>query len=145
MFKKSILAIAAIAAVVSVGATAAQADPHINFGIGFGVGAFPPPPPPPFFPGDGDVYGGGYSADYPGYMPRHRRRHFNDYPVYDQAPSYGVSCNGARNVVREAGFRNVRAYDCSAPTYGYKAWRDGELFQVKVSYQGDIISVRPIY
>ena len=58
---------------------------------------------------------------------------------------YGVSCGGGRDIVRSAGFRHVTAYDCSAPTYGYKAWRDGDLFKVKVSYNGRIISVRPIW
>jgi hypothetical protein len=135
MFVKSLIAVAAVASVVSFASTSAKADTNIDFGIGFGVGGF--------YPGDG------YPSDYPDVyvddMPHrfhHRRHRFHDYaPVRD----YGVSCNTGRNIVRRAGFNSVRAYDCSAPTYGYKAWRDGDLFQVKVNYQGDIISARPIY
>lgn len=128
MFVKSLIAVAAVASVVSFAATAAKADTSVS--IGFGIGGFDP------------GYGGGYYGDYPDYYPRHRRHHYDDYaPVRD----YGVSCDEGRNAVREAGFRRVRAYDCSAPTYGYEAMRRGEYFRVKVSYSGDIISVRPIY
>jgi hypothetical protein len=134
MFVKSLIAVAAIASVVSFASVPAKAETTVDIGIGLGLGGY--------YPGDGYGYvDDGYPGDYPAY-PRHRRRHFDDYaPVM----SYGVSCNRGRSIVRNEGFRNVRAYDCSAPTYGYKAWRDGELYQVKVSYRGRIISVRPIY
>jgi hypothetical protein len=127
MFTKSLIAVAAVASVLSFASTAAQAEPTVTFGIGFGTSGY--------FPGDG------YFDEYPRY-PRHRRHHYRDAePVLD----YGVSCGEGLNVVREAGFRRVRAYDCSAPTYGYKAMRDGDFYRVKVNYSGDIISVRPIY
>ena len=131
MFVKSLIAVAAVASVVSFASTAAKADTSVSIGFGFG----------------GFDSGYGYPGDYPVYEPRYRYHHFRDYaPVYE-APmaDYGVSCAEGRNAVREAGFRNVRAYDCSAPTYGYKAMRGGEFFRVKVNYSGDIISVRPIY
>lgn len=134
MFLKSLIAVATVASAVSFASVPAKAETTVDVGIGIGLGGF--------YPGDGYGYGDdGYADDYPVY-PRHRRRHFDDYaPVL----SYGVSCNRGRNIVRSEGFRNVRAYDCSAPTYAYKAWRDGELYRVKVSYRGRIISVRPIY
>jgi hypothetical protein len=133
MFVKSLIAVAAVASAVSFASAPAKAETTVDIGIGIGLGGF--------YPGDGYGYvDDGYPGDYPRY-PR-PRRHFDDYaPVM----SYGVSCNRGRSIVRSEGFRNVRAYDCSAPTYGYKAWRDGELYQVKVSYRGRIISVRPIY
>jgi hypothetical protein len=133
MFVKSLVAVAAVASVVSFASTAAKADTNIDFGIDLGTGGF--------FPGGG--YADSYSGDYPGYYPHHRRHHhLREYaPVMD----YGVSCGMGRGIVRNAGFRNVSAYDCSAPTYGYQAWKHGELFQVNVSYRGDIVAVRPIY
>jgi hypothetical protein len=128
MFVKSLIAVAAVASVVSFASTSAKADTNIDFGIGFGVGGFAP-----------DY---GYPSYDEPYYPRHRRHHFRDYP---RVESFGISCGDGRNVVRDAGFHRVSAYDCSAPTYGYKAWRDGEMFKVKVNYRGRIISAYPIY
>ena len=129
MLKKSLIAAAAVATIVGIASGAAKADPNVTIGFGFGTGGFYP----------------GYMADDYRFMGRPHKnyqRHFHDYaPVMD----YGVSCNEARNIVRDAGFRKVYAYDCSAPTYGYKAVKHGELFKIKVSYSGDIVSVRPIY
>lgn len=143
MFVKSLIAVAAVASAVSFASSAAKADTSVSIGLGFGG----------FDSGYG-YSGYGYNDygynDYPVYQPRYRHHGYNDYnnysSVYD-APQYdsGVSCDEGRNAVREAGFRNVRAYDCSAPTYGYKATRRGETFRVKVSYSGDIISVRRTY
>ena len=130
MFVKSLIAVAAVASVVSFASTAAKADTSVS--IGFGFGGFD----------SGYGYAGGYPGDYPSHRPRHRHHHFEDYtPVVD----YGMSCGEASNVVRDAGFRHVRAFDCSAPTYGFEAMRHGDMFRVKVSYSGDIISARPIY
>ncbi len=130
MFVKSLIAVAAVASVVSFASTAAKADTTVSLGFGFGG----------FDSGYG--FAGDYPVEYPAYRPRHRHHYYED-----EAPDldYGVSCAEGRNAVREAGFRNVRAYDCSAPTYGYKAMRHGDFFRVKVSYAGNIISVRPIY
>jgi hypothetical protein len=127
MLKKSLIAAAAVASVVGFASGAAKADPHVTIGFGFGT----------------DGYFPGFMADpYPYMGHRHRPHHFRD---YEADIDYGVSCNQARNIVRSAGFHNVYAYDCSAPTYGYKAVKHGDLFKIKVSYSGDIISVRPIY
>ncbi len=128
MFKKSLIAAAALATVFAFASAPAKAETNVDFNIGFGFGGFGPD----YGPG----YGFGYDDDFPdyGYHPRPRPR-----------PHFRVSCGEGRNVVREAGFRRVTAYDCSAPTYGYKAWRHGDLFKVKVSSNGRIISVRPIW
>jgi hypothetical protein len=125
MFKKIILAVAAAASIATFASGAAKADTSID--IGFGFGGFGP-----------DF---GYSEPY---FPRHRPHH----PRWDDARpvmDYGIDCGEGRNIVREAGFNRVRAFDCSAPTYGYKAWRDGDLFRVVVNYRGNIVSVRPIW
>jgi hypothetical protein len=124
MIKKTLVAAAAVAA-VAFASVPAKADVNVDFGIGLGG----------FYPG----YDYGYNDDY---FPRHRRHHWNDYsPVIN----YGISCGTGRNVVRNAGFRNVSAYDCSAPTYGYNAWRHGDLFKVKVNSRGRIVSAYPVY
>ena len=137
MLKKSLIAAAALATVVTLASTSAKADPDIFFGIGFGGGPgfhhphggyFPPPPPPePVYWGD----------DY-GYRPHHRPRFEDSY--YSR-----VSCAGGANILRRAGFRGVEADDCSAPTYSYQAWRHGEQFDIQVSSRGRIISVDPAY
>lgn len=128
MFVKSLIAVAAVASAVSFASTAAKADTTVSFGFGFG--------------GFGPDYG--YSDyGYPGSYYGHRRHHgfYGDVRPIRR----GISCGTGRSIVRNAGFRRVIAYDCSAPTYGYKAWQDGELYQVKVSTRGEIISARPIY
>ncbi len=129
MFKKSLIAAAALATVVSLAAVPAKAETNVDFNVGFGFGGFGPD----YGPG----YGDGYDDDFPDYGYYHHPR---PRPIH-----YGVSCGQGRDIVRSAGFRHVTAYDCSAPTYGYKAWRDGDLYKVKVSYNGRIISVRPIW
>ena len=130
MLTKTLLAAAAVASVVSFASAPAKADVNVDFGIGLGG----------FYPSYDSGYDYGYQDDY---YPRHRRhRDWNDYqPVIN----YGISCGAGRNVVRNAGFRNVSAYDCSAPTYGYNAFRHGDLFKVKVNTRGRIIAAYPVY
>lgn len=147
MFVKSILAVAAISSVIGLASVPAKADPQISVGIGLGFGGYDS--------GYGGYNGGygvfdggyddyGYGDDYSDDYPRQRFHQRRVYETYAPA-RYGVSCNTGRNIVRSSGYRNVRAYDCSAPTYGYKASRDGDLYQVKVSSRGRIISARPLY
>jgi hypothetical protein len=132
MFKKIIVAAAAVVTLAGFAAVPAKADPQITFGIGFGTGGYGP--------GMG-FYDGGFDR---GYYPHHRRRHhWNDYaPVMEYS---GVSCSTGANIVRSSGFRGVEAYDCSAPVYSYQAWKRGEQFDIRVSARGRIISVQPTY
>ena len=138
MLKKSLIAAAALATVVTLASTSAKAESDIFFGIGFGTpglhhphgGYFPPPEP---------VYSEDVFADDYGYRPHHRRHRFVDAYVSR------VSCSGGANILRRAGFRGVEADDCSAPTYSYQAWRHGEQFDIQVSSRGRIISVDPAY
>jgi hypothetical protein len=138
MLKKSLIAAAALATVVTLASTSAKADSDVFFGIGFGNpgfhhprgGYFPPPAP---------VYSvDPFDGDY-GYRPYPRRHRFVDTYVSR------VSCDGGANILRRAGFRGVEADDCSAPTYSYQAWRHGEQFDIQVSSRGQIISVDPAY
>jgi hypothetical protein len=142
MLKKSLIAAAALATVVTLASTSAKAEADIFFGIGFGGtpgihhphGGYFPPPAPVYEP----VYDADPFADDYGYRPRHRPHHF--------ASTYSrVSCSGGANILRRAGFRGVEADDCSAPTYSYQAWRHGEQFDIQVSSRGRIISVDPAY
>lgn len=141
MFAKSVFAAAAIAAAVALGsATSAQADPHINFSFGVGV---------PFY---GSGYDSGYGPD-PYYQPhfRHHRHHYQDWNDYADLPpppppvAYGISCSTGRNILRQNGFRDVQAYDCQGPVYGYQAWKRGEMFRVAVNFRGQVVSVNPVY
>ena len=127
MLKKSLIAAAALASVVTLASVPAKADPQVSIGFGFGFG--------------GPVYGG-FDDDF---YPRQRRRHhgWDDYqPVYQYS---GISCGAGARVVRQYGFRGVQAFDCSAPVYSYQAWKHGEQFEVRVSSRGRIISVDPAY
>jgi hypothetical protein len=137
MLKKSLIAAAALATVVTLASTSAKAESDIFFGIGFGTpglhrphgGYFPPPAP---------VYSEDPFDDDYGYRPRHRPHRFVS--TYSR-----VSCSGGASILRRAGFRGVEADDCSAPTYSYQAWRHGEQFDIQVSSRGRIISVDPAY
>lgn len=135
MLKKFVIAAAAVASLVTLASVPAKADPQVSIGIGFGFGnAFGPD----YGPGYG-VYDDGFDGDY---RPR-RRPHWNNYRPRVQ--SYGVSCSTGANIVRNAGYRSVQAFDCSAPVYAYQARRHGEDFEIRVSSRGRIISVDQAY
>jgi opacity protein-like surface antigen len=124
MFMKSLIATAAIAASAAVFVAApATAKTNFDFNVVIGDGGF-------------GHYDGGYSY----YEPRYPRRH-----RFDDEGDFRISCGRGSRVVRRAGFRNVEAYDCSAPVFGYTAMRHGDLFKVKVNSRGNIISVREIH
>ena len=116
MIAKSLIAAAAVAVSLTALSPVQQAQAKVNVDINLGLGGG-------FYPGYG--YGGGY------------------YPVYE--PHYnGISCNKGRKIVDWSGFHNVQAYDCSAPVYQYKAWKNGKKYRVKVSMNGNIIGVKKI-
>lgn len=116
MIIKSLFAVAAVAATI---ATVAPAQAKVNIGVYFG-----------------DGYNPGYS-DYP------------TYPVYEEPRyhrNYGISCEQGRELVRDEGFRKVRALSCEGRRYTYRARSHGDYFIIKVSRRdGDIISVEPAY
>ena len=155
MLFKTTLAAAAIAVTAALStATTAHADPSVSVSIGLGFGDFAPEPRDHFVYADpawdDQYYHNNHYFSEPDQFGveeyHHERRHFG-YNAYYPAPrvSYGLSCSSARNVVRAAGFRGVRATDCSRPVYGYEAWKRGEFYRVNVSVAGRIVAVQPIY
>jgi hypothetical protein len=142
MIAKSLIAAAAAVAGSALAFTA-DASAKTNWDIHIGLGAPVYPvyeepiyiAPPPVYVRPHVVY-----QNYePIYEPRRYVRRYRDVEYRE-----GMSCRGGRSVVREAGFRDVEAYDCSAPTFGYSAWKHGDLFKVRVTSSGDIVSVRQI-
>ena len=122
MITKSLIAAAAVATGLVAAIPAQQAEAKVNLDIGVGIGV-----PGGYYPGYG----------YPAY---------GGYPVYDPVfvPS-GISCNKGRKIVKWSGFYKVNAVDCSAPVYQYNAWKNGNAYRVKVSTQGHIIKVKPLF
>jgi hypothetical protein len=115
MITKSLIAAAAVAASLTAFAPAQQAQAGVDIDVHLGGGLG-------FYPG----YGGGYG-----------------YPVYE--PHYGgISCKKGRKIVDWSGFHNVQAYDCSAPVYQYRAWKNGNKYRVRVNLNGNIIGVKKI-
>lgn len=53
----------------------------------------------------------------------------------------GISCGEGRSIVRDHGFRRVRATNCSGDVFTYVAKKRGRLFTVAVNMDGDIVGV----
>ena len=53
----------------------------------------------------------------------------------------GISCGEGRSIVRHHGYRKVHAIDCSGDVYTYAAKKHGQLFDVDVDMNGDIVDV----
>jgi hypothetical protein len=79
----------------------------------------PQPPLPPIDPGTGNG-------------------HWND----DQEDNYFISCREGRQIVRENGFRHVRAFDCEGRIFGYRAENRHGGAKIRMTNRGDIISVQ---
>lgn len=146
MNTKLIFGAAAIAASMSAAASMATAKPlFINPAINCAITNTCPPPKPIFVPvkpikilplpmppapkPQGPNFnvnldlGGGYSDDY----------------------SDGISCGEGRSIVRHHGFRRVHAVDCSGDTFTYEARKHGQLFDVDVNMDGDIVDISSAY
>jgi len=133
MFAKSLIAATAIAAsAVAFAPAEANAKTHWDINIGVGIPAYPIYDEPSYV----------YDPVVPVYRVRPQVRYRYVAPDYDYVDR--SSCREGASAVRDAGFRSVDAYDCSAPTYGYTAYRHGDLFKVRVNTSGDIVSVRQI-
>ena len=121
MITKSLIAAAAVAvSLTALPVQQAQAKVNVDINLGLGGGFYP-----------GYDYGYGYGGGY--------------YPVIDPYYGGGISCNKGRKIVDWSGFHNVQAFDCSAPVYQYKAWKNGHKYRVKVSMNGNIIGVKKIF
>jgi hypothetical protein len=54
-----------------------------------------------------------------------------------------VSCDKARGIVAEYGFKDIKAESCSGKTFGFHATRDGKSFSIKiVAANGELAEVR---
>jgi len=54
-----------------------------------------------------------------------------------------VSCDKARGIVADFGFKDIKADSCSGKTYGFSATRDGKPFMIKiVAANGELAEVR---
>ncbi len=82
-----------------------------------------PPPPPRAWGGDEGYYD----------------------PPPPPPPRWGISCGEAAGAARAAGFRGVRATDCSRPVYEFEGFRRGRMFSIDVNDRGRIVSVDPLY
>jgi hypothetical protein len=146
MIAKSLIAAAAIVG-SALAFAPAEASAKTNWDIHIGLGSLLPTydvydapiyvEPQPIYRAPRYVYEQDYF-----YQPQPRRhRVVRSYDVqYDR----GMSCRYGKRIMRNEGFHDVEAYDCSAPTYGYSGWKDGDLYKVRLNSHGDIISVRQI-
>ena len=82
----------------------------------------PPRPRPPHVPIDPGMGGAGHG-------PSH--------DDYDR-----ISCREGRQIVRENGFRHVRAFDCDGRVFGYRAEGRRGVAKVRLTNRGDILSVQ---
>jgi hypothetical protein len=56
-----------------------------------------------------------------------------------------ITCRQGRRLLREEGFRHVRAYDCVGSVYGYRATNGNKGANIKLSAYGEIIDVSYYY
>ena len=135
MFTKSILAATAVVTTLAGAVPAAEAHHkkvHVDFGVNIGTPGcydgyydpacdYPPPPPPPR---RHPVYVPDYSWDDPGYDEGYDR----------------LSCGEGRQIVRQSGWRGVRAIECDGQNYKYSGFRRGDRWIVVLdSRTGTII------
>lgn len=69
---------------------------------------------------------------------------YYDGPYYD-GPRYGyrLTCDRARRIIIERGYRRVRARDCRGRVYRFRARYKGRRYEIRISaYTGAILSVR---
>lgn len=109
--KKTILGL--LAAATLLGGAATMAEAKTNFSLYFGV---------PYY--DEQI-----GPDYRFYEDRgwYRDRDWYDgQPRYNRNPRRYISCNQARRIVRNQGFRNVVARECDGRTYTFSARRNDQ-------------------
>lgn len=122
MYKTFLAGGAVLFAAFALQPAAAKADTEISIGVGDGRAPVQ------------------YYRDYPVYDP--------GYPDYDDDEGYDddyLSCSEGRRIVRQEGFRQVRATRCGGEIYRYQAVKRYQLWSVRVSARsGRIISARVI-
>jgi len=142
MFKKTLIASMAIliAAFTFAPVETSEAKTRVHIGVGIGGYGYGPYYDPyygygPFYGHRyGPYYGGYYGGYYPGpryYVPR---RHYR---------GRRISCKRAKRIVRNHGYRRVRARDCSGRNYKFYGRKRGRNYEIRMkSRNGRIYSVR---
>jgi len=127
-----LVAAAGVTTVLALAAAPAKAD-SVQFGVNIGNGY--------------GGYGGGWHPHHPHYWGGYDGYDDGDYPPPPPPPPrYGfVGCGEAASIVRDSGFRGVRATDCSGQVYEFSAWKHGQAFTVDVTASGRIVGVDPAY
>jgi hypothetical protein len=135
MFMKSVVAAGLTALSFSLASAPAEAKPKIYLQFG----------DPGYNNCDYDRYGRLRCYNDRDYFVNPRPRPRPDY--YDDENDYDrLSCNDATRLLREKGYRKVRAQDCDGRTYSFTARYQGRRVVVVVnSYTGAIRLRRPSY
>ncbi len=142
---KKILIAASLAAAFVVSAQVAEAKVKVFIGIGDNPGGYCAHHYDPIHCGGGGYGGGYYGGD--GYYGGG----YGYYPQPYYAPAYpimrnNISCNDAKWMLSDRGYRKINAQDCRGSSYTFTARRNGGKFLINVnSRNGRIQSVRPIY
>jgi hypothetical protein len=79
---------------------------------------------------------------WPPIEPPHRPHHSNPWADNNYDSYDGITCNEGRRILRQHGFKKVRAMDCSGEIYRYQAFsRKHGPATVLVNMDGDIVRV----
>ncbi len=66
-------------------------------------------------------------------------------PYYDPAPNYGparYSCGEIRRMLRQRGYRNIRAHDCTGKVYTFVAFAGHKRYKLRVRSKNGSIKTR---
>lgn len=139
---RKFLAIAAVATAALALPQAASAKTNVYIGIG--AGCIGNPYACGYEPGY-DAYDDYDSYDAPDYYDYRPRRHYQ--PVFDDGLNIPdrMTCKGARWMLEERGWRNVRVRECRGTSYTFTASRRGVVSVLRVNpLSGRITSIRRI-
>jgi hypothetical protein len=139
MVLKSLIAGGLVALGLSFAVAPAEAKTRVHIGIGVGS---------PFYdyrcenPGFIDFCGQGFY-----HRPYYRPYYYDPYydPYYPRLRHRVVresTCDDAAQAIREAGYRNIRATDCSGRFYSYRATKRGRSYSLRVDTRSGRITVR---
>lgn len=132
----TLIAATGLAAAIGLAAAPAAKADSVQFGVTVGDGY--------------GGWGGGWHHPHPHYWSGYDSYDDDGYDAPPPPPpppryAYRLSCSDAASVVRDAGFRGVRATDCSGRVYQFDAWKNGQSFNVDVTSSGRIVGVDPNY
>jgi len=123
---KSLVAAGVMALAAMSAPTVAEAKTNIIIGIGSGYAG-------PC--GYGPYYKCGWRPHAPRYYYRPGYYFYDGYPdyYYDYGHKHGrkVSCERARSIIADRGFRKIVARDCKGTSYSFRARKNGHNYLVK--------------